>query len=444
VSNDDQLGDETERGGGVSESKLKRRTQPEPLAVRAESPPQNGPANPPAGGGAVVELNTGQTGGSVRRSTRSLVNDANRAGDPQGLELINFYVRAMMKYQASDLHLKVGRPPLYRINGNLIPAKMDHINVGVLERILNHLLEAPQWDALLRDRSIDFSFPIPEVGRFRGNVFYQRGQLSAVFRMIPLNVPSIDSLGVPKVVKALAKRQRGLLLVTGPTGSGKSTTLAGLIQYLNERKNLHILTIEDPIEFLFRDQLCSINQRELGTDFNELKDALRHGLRQDPDVIVIGEMRDPETIELALTAAETGHLVMSTLHTSDAKQTIDRMIDVFPADAQPQVRIQIASSLVGVVSQALVPRKDSDGRILAAEVMVKSPAIENYIVENQLERINDAIGKSNFYYQMQTMNHDLMNLVEQGKIDAQEALKFSRNPEDLRLRMSGILKEEGY
>ena len=259
-----------------------------------------------------------------------------------------------------------------------------------------------------------------------------------------MNVPHIDELGVPSVLKDLCNRPRGIILVTGATGAGKSTTLASMVDYINEKRHVHILTIEDPVEFIFKDKKGTVTQRELGTDTNSLQDALYAGLRQDPDVMVVGELRDREMIQTALTAAETGHLVISTLHTLDAKGTIDRIIDVFPADAKNQVRIQLASTLVAVVCQHLLVRADGTGRVPACEVMIKSPAIENYILKNEIEKIPEVMASSGDYYQMRTLNQDLARLVETGVISTEEALKVSYNPDDLRLLLSGVSRQEGY
>jgi twitching motility protein PilT len=358
---------------------------------------------------------------------------------------LHYLARALIKYSASDLHLKVGRPPLYRINGKLIPAKMAEITQELADSIIYGVLTEKQIKELDHKRNIDFSFRIKDLGRFRCNVYFQRNTLSAAVRMIPFTIPNLDDLNVPAaVLKELCHRPRGLLLVTGATGSGKSTTLAALVQYLNESSQVHILAIEDPIEFVFRDIKASITQREVGSDTLSLKEGIVAGLRQDPDIIMIGEVRDTETIQAALTAAETGHLVIATLHTNDAKSTVDRILDVFPPDAQNQIRIQLASTLIGVVSQQLIVRANGSGRVPACEVMVKSPAIESYILKNELDRIPDAIANSNNYYKMQTMNQALEKLVTAGTITADEALKASSNPDDLKLRFSGVAREEGY
>ena len=363
--------------------------------------------------------------------------------DPQLLNM-KYLVRALVKYNASDLHIKVGRPPLYRINGRLIPAKMPKLTQEQVEKIIIETLNKRHKVELEEKRQTGFSISVGNYGRFRCSVFFQRETLAAVVRMIPFNIPSLDRLGVPAVIKDLCLRPRGLLLITGSTGRGKSTTLAGLVQHINENRHAHILMIEDPIEFIFRDRRSSITQREVGSDTQTFQDAIYSGLRQDPDIIVIGEMRDPDVIRTALTAAETGHLVISTLHTNDAKSSLERILDVFPSDAQNQVRLELASTLVGVVAQTLLMRSDGNGRVLASEVLVKSPAIESLILKNQLQQIPEAISNSSNYYQMQTLNQDLERLIRSGMVRVEEALKVSSNPDDLKLRIDGIHHDEGY
>lgn len=351
---------------------------------------------------------------------------------------MKYLVKALVKYGASDLHVKVGRPPLFRINGQLIAAKMGEITQEQAHKILIPMLSARQQQELEEKKQIDFSFGSKNLGRFRCNVYYQQTGLAAAVRMIPLTIPRLETLNLPPVIKELCNRPRGLILVTGATGSGKSTTLAAMVNYINENHHVHILAIEDPIEFVHHDMKASITQREVGSDTHTLQDALFAGLRQDPDIILISELRNLETIQTALTAAETGHLVMSTLHTNDAKGTIDRILDVFPADARQQVRIQLASSLVGIVSQQLITRADDNGRVAACEIMVKSPSIENHILRNELDKIQDAMAQSGDYYKMQTMNQALEKLIQAKQITLDEAVKCSNNPSDLKLKVSGL------
>jgi twitching motility protein PilT len=357
---------------------------------------------------------------------------------------MKYLIHALIKYNASDLHVRVGRPPLYRINGKIVATKMSELTQEQAEQIIFGILSDKQLVELQEKRQIDLSFRIKDYGRFRCNVFYQRGSISAAVRMIPLSVPSMDDLGIPDVLKELVLRPRGLILITGATGSGKSTTLAAAIQYINETSHVHVLCIEDPIEFVYRDIKATITQREVGSDTHSLQSGLFAGLRQDPDVMMIGEMRDYQMIQGALTAAETGHLVLSTLHTNDTKSTIGRILDVFPAESKNQVRLQLASSLVAVISQQLLVRADGSGRVAACEIMVMSPAIREYILKNEIEKIPEAIATSNNYYKMQTMNQALERLVKAKTVSLDVALQSSNNPDDLRLKLSGIDREGGY
>jgi len=357
---------------------------------------------------------------------------------------IFYLLRAFSKYDASDLHLRKNRPPLYRINGKLLPASMPELNEELIKEILFAVVPTADLEKLEKTRQIDFTFEVEEQGRFRCNVFYFMNSLGASIRKIPFSVPTMDQLRVPSVLKDLALRPRGLILITGATGSGKSTTMASLIQYMNETQRIHLITIEDPIEFVFRDNKSTITQRELGTDFNSMPEALTACMRQDPDVIVVGEMRDYVTVKTALTAAETGHLVISTLHTNDAKSAIERILDIFPPEQQNQIRVQLATSLVGIVAQQLITKADGQGRVLASEVLVKSASIEQCIRRAQNEAITDLIASSEVYYRMHTMNMDLERLIRGGIITAEEGLAASGNPDDLRLRLSGIDRKEGY
>lgn len=357
---------------------------------------------------------------------------------------MKYLLRSLIQYNASDLHLKPDRPPLFRIGGKLTAARMATLTSERLNTILLGVLTETQTRELERKLQIDLSFRLGDLGRFRCNIFFQRGHLSAVIRMIPLAIPKIDELGLPAVLKELCFRPRGLVLVTGATGSGKSTTLAAMVQHMNENRNVHILMIEDPIEFVFRDEKASITQRELGADAHSLNDALYAGLRQDPDVIVVGELRDIKTIQMALAAAETGHLVLSTLHTQDAVATLERLLKAFPAETRNQVRIQLASSLVGVISQNLLVRADGGSRIPACEVLINSPTVENLILKEEFNRIPDAMRNSSTYYKMQTFNQDLKRLIESGLVSLEEGIKISRNPDDLKLSVAGLSREDGF
>jgi twitching motility protein PilT len=295
------------------------------------------------------------------------------------------------------------------------------------------MLTEVQAKKLENEREIDFSYLVEGLARFRGNIFHQMGFLGAVFRVIPVEIVTIDQLNLPQVLKELVFRNQGIILVTGPTGSGKSTTLAAMIDYLNENRSDHIITIEDPLEFVHRDKKCVINQREVGLDTRSFAEALKRALRQDPDVILVGEMRDPETISIAMTAAETGHLVFSTLHTNDAKQSMDRIIDTFPPEQQHQVRMQLAMTLCAIISQRLIKKSDGSGRVAVIEVMINTPTIRKMIEEGKIGAIDKAIHDSASLYKMQTMNQHLFRLVKEGTITQEAALGISNNPNDLRI-----------
>src|SRR5436190_15237566 len=316
----------------------------------------------------------------------------------------------MAKQQASDLHLKPMRPPLLRIRGKLVPVRSEPLKPVDLEKMLLPLLNRAQKEKFEALQSVDFGYGVPGVARFRANVYMQRGTVGAVFRRIPIQVLSIDALELPAAIREMSQIPDGLVLVTGPTGSGKSTTLAAMISYVAEHEPLHIVTIEDPIEFLFQDKMAAISQREVGTDTPNFKEALRNAMRQDPDVIMVGEMRDRETMETVLTAAETGHLVFSTLHTNNAAQTIDRIIDTFPAEQHKQIRAQLALVLRGIVSLKLVTT--TEGRLTAAvEVMKNSPQIAKMIEEGATKDILEAMESSVGVYRMQSMNQSIIALL---------------------------------
>ncbi len=352
--------------------------------------------------------------------------------------------RSLVKHGASDLHLKLGRPPVFRINGQLVPTKLSDLKSDHLEKMLFTVMSPQKRTELNEKRQADFSFVIDDLGRFRCNVFFQKGGLSAVIRLIPMKIPQFDALGLPAALKTLVEKERGLFLICGPTGAGKSTTLAALVQHLNQTSSYHIVTIEDPIEFVHTDQNCSVTQREVGSDVMSFTKGLQAALRQDPDIILIGELRDYETIQMAITAAETGHLVLATLHTSDARSTVERIIDIFPAGDKNQVRIQLASCLVGVCVQQLIRHRTEKRRVPVFELMVKSPSIETHILKNEIEKIPEAIKNSSDYYGMVTFNACLEQLVKDGVVSYKEALKVSSNPDDLKLRFEGITRDEGY
>lgn len=341
-------------------------------------------------------------------------------------------LRQMCEMGASDLHVGVGSHPAGRVDGAL--KQMDQfpkLDQSMMEHLLKPALSADQQEELQQRRELDFSYSIHGLSRFRGNVLWQRGTLGAVFRAIPSRPLSLEELGLPEIVTELATMPRGLVLVTGPTGSGKSTTLAAMIDYINRTQDHHIVTVEDPIEFLHSNQRCIIRQRELGSDTLSFQAALKHVLRQDPDVILVGEMRDLETISLAVTAAETGHLVFGTLHTTSASSTIDRVIDVFPAGQQAQIRMQLSSTLQGVISQTLIRRASGKGRCCAMEIMVGTGAVRNMIREGKTHQINNIL-TSGAKAGMQTLNQSLKKLVQNEDISMEAAMEKSNAPDELK------------
>ena len=329
---------------------------------------------------------------------------------------------------------------MFRVDGALVPLKNgERILPDEMQKLAVGIMNPVQKARFEEYREADLAYGIPGLGRFRVNVFQQRGTVGIVFRVIPFGVKTIEQLLLPRVIEKIAMEHRGLVLVTGTTGSGKSTTLAAMIDYINSNRTSHIITIEDPIEFLIRDRRSIVNQREIGVDTQSFSNALRAALRQDPDVILVGEMRDFETIETAITAAETGHLVMSTLHTLDATETINRIISVFPPYQQKQVRLQLGSILRAVVSQRLVPRADGKGRVPALEVMVSTARVRECISDKErTKELNDAIAKGFTTYGMQTFDQSLMHLVKQDLVTYDEALKHVSNPDDFALRFRGI------
>jgi twitching motility protein PilT len=336
---------------------------------------------------------------------------------------------------ASDLHVTTGLPPMVRVNGKVQPLDYPPLTPNVTRELIYDILSNDQRQRLENDWELDFSYAVPRTARFRVNVYFQRGSLGAAFRTIPREIRGLDELGLPKAVHDMTEKPRGLVLVTGPTGSGKSTTLAAMIDKINETRNEHIMSVEDPIEFLHQHKKCIVNQREVNQDTKSFAQALKHVLRQDPDVILVGEMRDLETISLAVTAAETGHLVFGTLHTQDAPQTVDRIIDVFPPHQQHQVRAQLANALQGIITQTLIPRKDGNGRVVACEVLVPTPGVRNLVREAKNHQIYSAM-QTGGKFGMQTMDAALVDLVRRGLVSQQEAEKRSSNPDELR-RLAG-------
>jgi twitching motility protein PilT len=341
-------------------------------------------------------------------------------------------LKAMVEKGASDLHITTGSPPQLRIDGKLVPLKTAPLTPVETKQLCYSILTDAQKHKFEEESELDLSFGVKGLSRFRANVFMQRGAVSGAFRTIPFKILTFAELGLPAVVSELANKPRGLILVTGPTGSGKSTTLASIIDKINTERHEHILTIEDPIEYLHPHKNCVVNQREVGADTNSFKKALKYVLRQDPDVVLIGEMRDLETIEAALTISETGHLAFGTLHTNSCVQTMNRIIDVFPPYQQPQVRAQLSFVLEGVMSQTLMPKAGGPGRVLAIEVMVPNPAIRNLIREDKIHQIYSSMQVGQAKYGMQTLNQCLAALFQKRAITLDDAMGRSSDPDELK------------
>ncbi len=337
----------------------------------------------------------------------------------------------MVHHGGSDLHLKIGRPPLMRLDGSLMPMEKDRLAKEDVMGFIDSLLNEDQKGKLFKNLGIDVAYAIPGVARFRANILFQRGTPAVIMRTIPFEIPKLEDLQLPAVIPEITNIPQGLILVTGPTGSGKSTTIAAMIQRLNQTERYQIITIEDPIEFLFRDDQCSIMQREVGTDIHSFGDGLKGVFRQDPDVIVIGEMRDFETMHTAITAAETGHIVFSTLHTNDASQTIDRILDSFPTDQQHQLRIQLSMTLRAIISQRLVKTRDGEGRVAAVEILINTPHIADLIVQEQTSGLYDSIRTSVEGFGMQTLEQSLVALMVNGVIDYNESLTVSNRKSEI-------------
>jgi twitching motility protein PilT len=353
---------------------------------------------------------------------------------------LNEILQVALKAGASDIHLKAGLPPMFRVDGALVPLKDSRrLPPEEIGRMALGIMNDFQREKYKQTNEVDLAYGVPGLGRFRVNVFQQRGTLGVVLRVIPFKIMSIEQLMLPKILEKIANEQRGLVLVTGTTGSGKSTTLAAMIDHINANETCHIMTIEDPIEFLIRDKRSIVNQREVGVDTMSFGQALKSALRQDPDVILVGEMRDLETIETALTAAETGHLVMSTLHTLDATETINRIISAFPPYQQKQVRLQLGTVLKAVISQRLVPKADGKGRVPAIEVLLATSRVKELIEDkDRTKEIPDAISQGHVSYGMQTFDQSLMALLKVGVITYDEALRQATNADDFALRVSGV------
>jgi twitching motility protein PilT len=343
----------------------------------------------------------------------------------------------VMRRDASDLHLTAGSPPMVREKGKLNPLDYPPLNPTTVREIVYSILSNDQRQKLETDWQMDFAYTIPGKARFRVNAYFQRASIGAAFRLIPQTMPALGDLGLPPILEDFTKKPRGFVLVTGPTGSGKSTTLAAMIDLINEQRHEHIMTIEDPIEFLHRHKNCIVNQRELGSDAQSFAAALKAALRQDPDVILVGEMRDLDTIATALTAAETGHLVFATLHTQDTAQTVDRIVDVFPPSQQQQVRVQLSVALQGIVTQQLLPTADGMSRVVGTEVLVPTPAVRNLIREGKTHQIYSAL-QTGGTHGMQTMDAALADLVRRSKITRELAESRASAPEELRRLMGTV------
>ncbi|KYJ86398.1 type IV pilus twitching motility protein PilT [Sulfurovum riftiae] len=354
-------------------------------------------------------------------------------------EKLKLYLRTLISNEGSDLHIKASSQVRVRIHGVMKLLGKDTLTPEMVDQMVRDITTEAQYEKLINDRTLDFSYKLDENNRFRVNVFFQMDGLSAVFRLIPVKILSIDELKLPPVIKTFTEIQRGLVLVTGVTGSGKSTTLAAILDKINNETKKHVITIEDPIEFVHKDKGCLINQRAVGQDTHSFSDALRAALREDPDIILVGEMRDLETIDIALHAANTGHLVFSTLHTLDAKETIDRIVGMFANEEQNRIRMSLASVLEGVISQRLIPTKRG-GRIAGIEILKKTARIEQLIAENRDNEIPDALFDGKEIYGTQTFDQALLDLIKKGEISNEVALEYATNPADLKLKMQGVGK----
>jgi len=355
------------------------------------------------------------------------------------MEIVEILKEIVKDSLISDLHLTVNSKPIIRYNGTLQEYEKCDKKMGFsdLQAIARNLMGEDQWIDFLEDGEIDFSYSVPSVSRFRVNAYQQRGAIGLALRVIPPDVPTIDDLGLPEILKRLALQNRGLFLCTGPTGSGKTTTLAAMIDEINGKRNCHILTLEDPIEYLHSHKKSMVHQREVGIDTKTFANGLRAALRQDPDVVLVGEMRDLETISTALEAAETGHLVLATLHTNDAPQTVDRIIDVFPSHQQQQVRIQLASTLNGVISQQLFPRSDNQGRVAGMEILIGTSAVKNIVREGKTHQLYSVM-QTGSKYGMITMDNYILKLYETGKITMDTALSKAFNPDYIKKRVTHL------
>ncbi len=350
---------------------------------------------------------------------------------------IDSLLRKLIEAGGSDLHLHVDDPPIFRINGKLQRSSVEPLTNTKMQELLYGIIGEEKRRHFEKSMELDLSYTLEDVARFRVNIFKQRGYIGAVLRVIPFKIQTINELGLPNVLKSLALKQRGLIIVTGPTGSGKSTTLAAMIEHINANRKCNIITIEDPIEFVHANNLATISQREVGTDVHNFHDALKHVMRQNPDVVLVGELRDLESISAAITTAETGILILTTLHTNNAVQTVDRIVDAFPSDQQQQIRIQLSATLQSVISQTLLPRIDGHGRIAAFEIMVATPAIRSLLREGKTPQIYSIIQASRDY-EMVTLDHSLVELCKNKIVYYEDALAHAPNPKEFEQRASAI------
>ena len=348
-------------------------------------------------------------------------------------------LRAMVDHKASDLHIRTGVPPIYRINGSLTKIFETRVDPGMMDSFLDDIMNRDQKLRFEQNKECDFAVGARDMGRFRVNVFRQRGTIAVVIRHIKAKIPAFEELHLPEVIRDMALTRRGLVLVTGTTGSGKSTTLASMLDYINQREAVNIMTVEDPIEDLYRDDKAIISQREIGVDTLSYANALRAALRQDPDVLLVGEIRDLETMQIALTAADTGHMVFATIHTTNATETIQRVLSMYPPHQHDEIRLLLAEVLAGIISLRLLPTADGQGRVPAAEVLVNTAAIKEYIRDkDKLELVEQAIAEGHMQYRSQTFDQALLNLYQSGQITLETAMNAATNKDDFDLKIRGI------
>ncbi|WP_290747134.1 type IV pilus twitching motility protein PilT [Fibrobacter sp. UBA4309] len=348
-------------------------------------------------------------------------------------------LRAMVEHKASDLHIRTGVPPIYRINGALTKIFETRVDPGMMDSFLDDIMNRDQKLRFEQNKECDFAVGARDMGRFRVNVFRQRGTIAVVIRHIKAKIPAFEELHLPEIIRDMALTRRGLVLVTGTTGSGKSTTLASMLDYINQREAVNIITVEDPIEYLYRDEKAIISQREIGVDTLSYANALRAALRQDPDVLLVGEIRDLETMQIALTAADTGHMVFATIHTTNATETIQRVLSMYPPHQHDEIRLLLAEVLAGIISLRLLPTADGQGRVPAAEVLVNTAAIKEYIRDkDKLELVEQAIAEGHMQYHSQTFDQALLNLYQSGQITLETAMNAATNKDDFDLKIRGI------